>query len=51
MGDVEDMIGQLEEEEDEEEPGSAEEDEDEEEESTAFGLNLDKAWSSPDREE
>lgn len=49
MGDVEDMIGSLEDDEDEPEEEAPETEEDEEE--TAFGLDLDAAWSSPDRDE
>lgn len=53
MGDVEEMIGELEdgtddaEEEAPEEAASETTDEDE----GTFGLDLDQAWSSPDREE
>lgn len=48
MGDVEEMIGELEEDEEEEpEEGSKEKKADEEE---TFGLDLDEAWNSPDRE-
>lgn len=53
MGDVEEMIGELEDEEDEEEeaPEQEEEDGEDEEEEESFGLDLDSAWSSPDRDE
>lgn len=47
MGDVEEMIGELEEEED---PDAEEATEETEEEEDAFGLDIDKAWSSPEDE-
>lgn len=53
MGDVEEMIGELEDEEDEEEeaPEQEEGDEETEEEEESFGLDLDSAWSSPERDD
>lgn len=52
MGDVEEMIGELEasDDEDEEEPKRSKADEEEEEDET-FGLDLDQAWSSTERED
>lgn len=49
MGDVEDMIGTLEDDEDEEAQGKEKKKDDEEE--GAFGLDLDKAWTSPEKED
>lgn len=50
MGDVEEMIGELEDDEDPKEPSKTKPEEEEDEEE-AFGLDLDKAWSSPERED
>lgn len=51
MGDVEDMIGALEDDEDEPEEEAPDAEEEDEEEDSAFGLDLDAAWSSPERDE
>ncbi len=48
MGDVEEMIGQLEEDEDEEEEPSEKKKEGEE---GAFGLDLDQAWGGREQDE
>lgn len=51
MGDVEDMIGTLEGEDDEEEATEEEASEPEEEREETFGLDLDAAWRSPERDD
>lgn len=50
MVDVEDMIGELEDDEDEE-PSEDAADKEEKGEEETFGLDLDSAWSSPERGE
>lgn len=50
MGDVEDMIGTLEEDEEaSEDEETDEEKKNKEEREDTFGLDLDSAWGSPDR--
>jgi hypothetical protein len=51
--DVEDMIGELEDDDTSEdgEASSEEQEKDTEEQEETFGLDLDSAWSSPDRTE
>jgi hypothetical protein len=53
MVDVEDMIGELEDEDASEEDAEAETNDEQpsEEREETFGLDLDSAWSSPDRSE
>ncbi len=52
MGDVEDMIGTLEEDDDAEDEAKAKKDKaDKDDEEGAFGLDLDKAWTSPQTED
>lgn len=51
MVDVEDMIGELEDDEDEQPTEEAAEKEEEKGEEETFGLDLDSAWSSPERGE